>query len=411
MKICVVGLGYVGLPLAVLFADNGYDVIGVDINQNVVNSVTEGNAPTHELGLEEKLKSAVNSGRLTAKIKPEKADVFILAVPTPITNKKQADLTFVKKAAESILPFIEKGNIIILESTVPPGTTEEVIGNLLKEKGIKDVFLAHCPERILPGNALKELVENSRIIGGTTAEASERVKDLYKSFVEGEIFVTDAKTAEFIKLMENTYRDVNIAFANELAVISKKIGVNIREAIEIANKHPRVNIHHPGPGVGGHCIAVDPWFIVEKAQDLAKIIALARETNDAMPSIVVDMITMLVKNIKNPTVTILGVAYKADIDDARETPAKKIVGLLKEKGYSIKVYDPHVKYFPYQLTENLEGALHDSDCIVLVTDHSAFKNLNPDEVKNILRTKNIVDTRSCLDKNLWKKAGFNIETI
>ena len=297
--------------------------------------------------------------------------------------------------------------MVILESTVPPGTTEEIIGKKLA----KDILLVHCPERILPGTVLKELTENSRVIGGTSKEASEKAKSLYKSFVEGEIYITTAKTAEFVKLIENTYRDVNIAFANELSLISKKLGLNVREAIQIANQHPRVNIHQPGPGVGGHCIAIDPWFIVEKAQESAKIITLARNTNDNMPLVIAGMAKEMVKGIENPIITILGVAYKADIDDARETPSEDIIKKLKKDGYTIKIHDPYVKEFPYEIIGNIENSVKDSDCIILVTDHQPFKNLNPDSIKSLMRTKNLIDTRNCLDKKAWEKSGFKLKTI
>tara|TARA_Y100000310_G_scaffold289515_1_gene315977 strand:- start:3421 stop:4644 length:1224 start_codon:yes stop_codon:yes gene_type:complete len=407
MKICILGLGYVGLPIATLFATKGHDVIGVDINKSIVETLNKGRIHIHEPGLEQKLKQAISLGKLTAKTTPEKADVFILAVPTPLTKEKKADLTYVEKATELILPFIEKGNMVILESTVPPGTTEEIIGKKLA----KDILLVHCPERILPGTVLKELTENSRVIGGTSKEASEKAKSLYKSFVEGEIYITTAKTAEFVKLIENTYRDVNIAFANELSLISKKLGLNVREAIQIANQHPRVNIHQPGPGVGGHCIAIDPWFIVEKAQESAKIITLARNTNDNMPLVIAGMAKEMVKGIENPIITILGVAYKADIDDARETPSEDIIKKLKKDGYTIKIHDPYVKEFPYEIIGNIENSVKDSDCIILVTDHQPFKNLNPDSIKSLMRTKNLIDTRNCLDKKAWEKSGFKLKTI
>jgi len=277
--------------------------------------------------------------------------VFIIAVPTPFKYDKKPDLSHVEAATKAILPFLKKGNLVILESTSPPGTTQNIVGKIIKESGLKpgtDIYLAHCPERVLPGRILKELIENDRIIGGVTKDSAEKAASLYKNVVQGSINLTDATTAEMAKLVENTYRDLNIAFANELSIICEKVGIDVREVIELANKHPRVNIHNPGPGVGGHCLAVDPWFIVSGFPKEARLIKTARLINDKMPEFITSKILKLTKGITSPKITILGIAYKGDVDDTRESPAIKVLEILKSNqkipDIQIDIYDPHVKY-------------------------------------------------------------------
>jgi len=412
-KICVLGLGYIGLPTAAMFATNGFKVIGVDTKFNVVKTVNGGSVHIEEPGLKTLVKAAVNSGNLKAKLEPGKSDTFIIAVPTPLTTNKKADLSYVKEATKSIVRYLEKDNLVILESTCPPGTTKEVVVPILEKSGMKagnDFFVAHSPERVLPGNILQEVISNDRIIGGINSKSAKRAKDLYRSFVEGKIYLTDATTAEMVKVMENTYRDVNIALANELSNICVNLGLNVWEVIELANKHPRVNLHQPGPGVGGHCLSIDPWFIVEKAPNLAKLIRLSREINDNQPMVVVNMIKNMVKGASNHKITILGVTYKGNVDDIRESPALTVIKYLKEKRYELGIYDPHVKEFPLKLN-TLEESFKDSDCAVVLADHKEFNSLSPEKLGKLMRKRQIIDTKKCLDLKEWEKAGFKVNLL
>ena len=424
-KICVVGLGYIGLPTALLFAVSGYEVVGVDIKRSITEKVNRKVMPFDEKGLQELLIKAIDSHRFRASTTPEKADVFIIAVPTPFDKKnRMADLSYVIEATKSIASLLEKGNLVIIESTVPPGVCEKCIIPILEEncntgkvglKAKEDFFVAHCPERAIPGNTLYEMMNNDRIIGGIDEKSSELARELYESFVTGNIYVTSIRTAEMVKLMENTYRDINIALANEFAHIAEEAGIDVWEAIELANKHPRVNILKPGPGVGGHCIAVDPWFLTEDSTK-SRIISLAREINDGMPVYVLhilkDMLNKLKKENLTITITIFGVTYKGNVSDTRETPALKFIRLAEKEGYKVKIYDPHVKDgdFEYPILP-LEDAVQDSDCIVVIADHSEFKSLSPDEIGKLMRTRKIFDTRNCLDREKWKEAGFEVKIL
>ncbi|MCD6210759.1 MAG: nucleotide sugar dehydrogenase [Methanophagales archaeon] len=424
-KICVAGLGYIGLPTALLFAVSGYEVVGVDIKRSIIEKVNQKVMPFDEKGLQELLIKAIDSHRFRASTTPEKADVFIIAVPTPFDKKnRMADLSYVIEATKSIASLLEKGNLVIIESTVPPGVCEKCIIPILEEncntgkvglKAKEDFFVAHCPERAIPGNTLYEMMNNDRIIGGIDEKSSELARELYESFVTGNVYVTSIRTAEMVKLMENTYRDINIALANEFAQIAEEAGIDVWEAIELANKHPRVNILKPGPGVGGHCIAVDPWFLTEDSTK-SRIISLAREINDGMPVYVLhilkDMLNKLKKENLTITITIFGVAYKGNVSDTRETPALKFIRLAEKEGYKVKIYDPHVKDgdFEYPILP-LEDAVQDSDCIVVIADHSEFKSLSPDEIGKLMRTRKIFDTRNCLDREKWKEAGFEVKIL
>ena len=323
-KICVLGLGYVGLPTACMFAVQGHGVVGVDVKREVVETIAEGGIHIEEAGLKTMLQAAINSRNLVARTEIEAADVFIMAVPTPFTTDKRADMSCVERAARSIASVLAPGNLVILESTVPPGTTSGLLCRILSESGLKpgsDFHVAHSPERVLPGNIFSELVSNDRVIGGITPESAEAARELYSAFVEGDIFLTDATTAEMVKLVENTFRDVNIALANELAVIAAENGVDIFEVIDLANRHARVNVHQPGPGVGGHCIPVDPWFIIEKSKEAGQFIRRAREVNDSMPERIVQIVQDVVGSDEDAKVSVWGVAYKGNVDDTRETPA------------------------------------------------------------------------------------------
>ena len=411
-SLCVLGLGYIGLPTASTFATHGLKVIGVDTNPEIVNGLNNGQIHIFENGLDELVHNALNTGNLTIKSHPDPADAFIIAVPTPFKEGKKADLDFVISAAESIVPYLKKGNLVILESTSPPRTTVEVVAPILEKSGLKagaDFFLAYSPERVLPGQILKELVENARIIGGIDQHSSEAGRDLYKTFVKGEIFMTDATTAEMVKLMENTYRDINIAAANEFARLADRFHVDIWEAISLANRHPRVKVLNPGPGVGGHCISVDPWFFVEAAPDTAQLIRTAREVNDSQPAYIVDFIQRKIGNLTNKHITALGLAYKADVDDLRESPAIEVALLLKRAGAQVTVFEPYKTSFSIDgisTSMNLNESVKQADVLVLLVSHQQFKSLVPAEVAKITQARVVVDTVHGWDRSDWEKAGF-----
>jgi len=410
-KVCILGLGYIGLPTASLFAANGHKVIGVDINSKVIESINQKKLPFKESNLKPILEKAIEEKTLIAKTEPEEADVFIISVPTPFDKEqKKADLSHVIAATNTILPFLKKGNLIILESTVPPKTSLDIIIPILEKntlKAGKDFYYAHCPERAIPGNTLNEMINNNRIIGGFDKASSELTKKLYSSFVKGKIFLTDSTTAEMAKLMENTSRDVNIALANEFAKICEDLNISCSEAIKLANLHPRVNILNPGPGVGGHCIAVDPWFIHEKSPKNAKLIQLARNINDSMPDYVVNTIENIVNN-KKSKIAIFGISYKGNVEDTRESPSLEVIKKLKDKQYNVSIFDPYVKNPEYN---NLEEAIKGSDCIVFLTDHDSFKQLDIKKISSLVSKKNIFDTRNFLNHNSWNKYGFNIRIL
>jgi len=479
-KICILGLGYIGLPTAAMFATHGFDVVGVDVNDSVVELINNGDVHIHEPGLKTLAHAALKSGCLKATRQPEPADAFIIAVPTPlstahgpqlpdsggpVTSQPTADLSYVIAAAESIVPYLSPGNLVVLESTVPPQTTTEVVLPILERSGIRvsrelvtpregstsiskggdgvarslsearalgfgddsgcvslssgvsELHLAHSPERVLPGRILKELMRNDRVIGGVSWAAAERAKALYASFVEGEILLTDATTAEMVKLMENTYRDVNIALANEFALVSEQMEVDVWKAIEIANRHPRVQILNPGPGVGGHCIAVDPWFLVQVAPAVTPLIQSARRVNDGMPRHVVGLVKRALSRLRDVpskmdtqvskgTVACLGLAYKADVDDVRESPALAVVALLQAEGFVVRAYDPHVPLgtVPGQV-HSLEAAVEAADVIVVLTDHSEFCQMQADALSHF-PGQVIIDTRNMLAKDAASPEGF-----
>ncbi|MDF2671673.1 MAG: UDP-N-acetyl-D-mannosamine dehydrogenase, partial [Paenibacillus sp.] len=368
MKVCIIGLGYIGLPTSVIMAVNEIHVHGVDINPTVVNTLNGRELHLHEPGLKEAMIAAMTKGYLTFSTQPESSDAFIISVQTPMEADHSPNLEYVKAAVSSLIPYLKKGDLVILESTVPPGTVEESVLPILRQTKLligEELFVAHSPERVLPGQILKELVDNNRIIGGINEESTRMAVQLYKRFVKGIIHETDAATAEMIKLMENTYRDVNIAYANELARIAEKLSFNVWEAIRLANTHPRVNIHQPGPGVGGHCIAVDPWFIVNSAPEQAQLIALARSINTATPGHMVTRIESIVSSLKQPVITLFGLSFKANIDDTRDSPSLAINQSLREKGYALKLFDPFVKQEVEGRVETLEEAVDGSDCLVL----------------------------------------------
>jgi UDP-N-acetyl-D-mannosaminuronic acid dehydrogenase len=399
-KICVVGLGYIGLPTAAIFARAGYNIIGVDVNERVVETLNKGEIHIEEVGLPELVKEVVEAGRLRASLTPEKADVFIIAVPTPIHEDYTANVDYVIAATKAIAPYLEKGNVVIVESTIPPRTMDDIVAPIIREHGFdpeKDIYLAHCPERVLPGRILIELIENTRIVGGVTPEAAKKAADVYRAIVKGDVIETEAVTAEISKLMENTFRDVNIALANELVKISQRIGVNAHKVIELANKHPRVNIHLPGPGVGGHCLAVDPYFIVEKATEESPLIQTARRINNSMPHFVVDQIERMTAELQSPKIAVFGLTYKGNIDDVRESPAIEVYELLKRNArFDVRAYDPHVKQeqvsFPLS---SFEEAVKDAHLVVILADHNEFKNMKAEDFA-AMKTKVIFDTKNCI---------------
>lgn len=408
MKICVIGLGYIGLPTASMFAEGGAEVIGTDRNPAIVDALNRGEIIIEEKGLAELVAKVTASGALRGSTVPEEADAFIIAVPTPITADKKADMSYVLSATESIVPFLKKGNIVILESTSPVGTVDSLMLPILEKTGLRigeELFIGHSPERVIPGQILNELVNNSRIAGGYNPLSAAKIAELYRSFVKGDIYETDTRTAELCKLAENTYRDVNIAFANELAKICEDMDINVWKAIELCNKHPRVNIHQPGPGVGGHCIAVDPWFIVEKQPETARIIELSRKTNDSMPEYVASEVITLLNGISEPKVTVLGVTYKPDVDDMRESPIIELIELLKEKGITTNAFDPFVKGAE-GIEEDLLVAATGSDLLVLGVHHREFKELPFATLASVMRNRILYDTRNFVPTTPATAAGF-----
>ena len=416
-KICVLGLGYIGLPTASTFATHGVQVVGVDINQQVVEVLRNGEIHIHEPGLRTLVQAAFHSENLRVSDKPEPADAFIIAVPTPITSDKQADLQYVVAATESIVPHLQAGNLVMLESTSPPRTTVDLLAPILERSGLKageDFFLAYSPERVLPGKILQELIENARVIGGINKVSAEAGRDLYSLFVRGEILLEDATTAEMVKLMENTYRDTNIALANEFSRLGLHYGVDIWRAIEIANLHPRVNILKPGPGVGGHCVSVDPWFLVEGAPELTPLIRQAREVNDAQPEHVIALVEEILGDLKGRRVTALGLSYKPDVDDLRESPAIEIVQSLVGKGAEVLFYEPFALGTEIEGARealSLEEAFKDSEGIVLLVDHKLFHDLDPNWVAGFIKAKVAVDACGAWDRQVWREAGFKIGVL
>ncbi|MCD2358522.1 UDP-N-acetyl-D-mannosamine dehydrogenase [Pantoea sp. MHSD4] len=414
--ISVIGLGYIGLPTAAVFASKGKKVVGVDINARAVETINRGAIHIVEPDLDEVVHAAVTRGDLRATTQPEPADAFLIAVPTPFKDEYQPDLRFVKAAAESIAPVLKKGDLVILESTSPVGSTEQMAEWLAAARPdlrfpqhgeTPDIFVAYCPERVLPGKVMVELINNDRVIGGMTPACSARASDLYRLFLKGECVETNARTAEMCKLTENSFRDVNIAFANELSLICADQGINVWELIALANRHPRVNILQPGPGVGGHCIAVDPWFIVAQNPELARLIRTAREVNDAKPQWVLDQVktaladclTQTGKRASEVTIACFGLAFKPDIDDLRESPAVGVTQKIAE-WHSGKtwVVEPHIEQLADSLADNAElvsceQALAQADILVMLVDHRAFRAINAADVQQNW----IVDT-----KGVWR---------
>ena len=412
-SLCVLGLGYIGLPTASTFATHGLQVIGVDTNTRIVESLNNGQIHLFEPGLRTLVQAAIGSKNLTIQSKPQKADAFIIAVPTPFKGEKLADLSYVISAAEAITPVLEKGNLVILESTSPPRTTVDIIAPILEKSGLKagvDFFLAYSPERVLPGHILRELIDNARVIGGINEKSAQAGQVLYNTFVRGEIILTDATTAEMVKLMENTYRDINIAAANEFSRLASRFNVDIWEAIDLANRHPRVRILNPGPGVGGHCISVDPWFFVEAAPDLAQLIRTARQVNDSQPKFVVDSLSAICSNLRGKKVAALGLAYKPNVDDLRESPAIVVVEELVAMGSDVRVFEPFDTDFTIEGAEtvkSLEQAIDGVEIILLLVAHTQLKEVTPENITALTENPIIFDAVNGWDQLRWKQAGYN----
>ncbi len=423
-KICVIGLGYIGLPTASTFAAHGVNVLGVDVNPAIIDTLNRGEIHIHEPGLRDAVSKAIQSGNFKAALKPEEADAFIIAVPTPFhENKlgeyegktyKLADMSAVIAATESILPVLKKGNLVVLESTSPPRTTIELVAPILERSGLKagtDFYLCYSPERVLPGQIMRELIENARVIGGVTPESAQAGADMYAIFVKGQIIQTDASTAEMVKLMENTYRDVNIAIANEFSRLADKFGVDVWEAISIANLHPRVKILSPGPGVGGHCISVDPWFFVETAPEITPLIYNSRQVNDSQPHFVLDMVQKALGSLQGKKIAALGLAYKPDVDDLRESPAVEVVHLLQKHGAQVQAWEPfkpNAKLPGIVISPSLKDALVDADAILLLVRHTEFLEFDPAQVSQWTKARIAIDTINGWNTSAWQNAGFQL---
>ena len=419
VNVGIFGLGHIGLPTAAILANNNIHVLGADVNEETVKNINQGRCNFEEPGLSDLVKNSVQNNYLSATSDLEYAaklcDILIVIVPTPIYEDKKADLSYVISACDSIKKGLKKGNLVIIESTVPPETGINVVKPILEESGLKcgeDFYLSYSPERALPNNTIYEMTHNVRIVGGINDKSADLTAQLYSHVTQGDIIkVKNITSAEMVKLMENTYRDVNIALSNELAMICEKIDVDVNEVITAANYHPRVNIHTPGPGVGGHCIPVDPYFLIETAEKYggyARLISDSREINNEMPKHVIDLLMNCKENIN--TVGILGIAYKGNVEDIRETPSKKLIELLLEKDFNVVAHDPIVKN---EIIEsfNVKSVSYekvlDCDCVILMTDHDLYKNLRPDMLKN----KFIISTRPSLDSTLFRNSGVNFQAI
>jgi len=414
LKLTTIGLGYIGLPTSIMFAKHGVDVLGVDIKQEAVDKLNNGQIHIEEPGLQEALEEVLASGKFRASTTPEEADVYIIAVPTPNNDDehKSCDNSIVMAGVESIVPLLKKGDTVIVESTIAPRTMDDFVKPYLESKGFvigEDIYLVHCPERVLPGQIMHELIHNNRIIGGITPACVEAGKKVYGIFVQGEMIETQAKTAEMSKLMENTYRDVNIALANELAKICNKLNINVHDVISMANKHPRVNLHTPGPGVGGHCLAVDPYFIIAEAPEEARLIKLARDINVSMPEYVVDYTKKALAKVGGNKVTVFGLTYKGDVDDIRESPAFDIYEMLKaEKDLEVSAFDPHVQLD--WVEKDIDKALQDSSLVLVLSDHSEFKVLKDDDFK-AMKDKVIFDTKNVVPNGFKEVQYYNYGNI
>ncbi len=415
--LCVIGLGYIGLPTACMFATHGVRVVGVDNNPGIIKSLNSGQVHIKEPGIQELVDQVQINNQLTVSTSVQPCDAYLIAVPTPFHEDKSADLSFVKAAAEAIQPHLNPGNLVVLESTSPPRTTLDVVAPILEKSGLKagsDFFLVYSPERVLPGKILEELVNNTRVIGGVNTTSAVAGKQLYGSFVKGEIILTDATTAEMVKLMENTFRDINIAAANEFSRLAERFGVDIWEAIELANRHPRVQILNPGPGVGGHCISVDPWFLVEAAPEQSELIRTARNVNDAQPLFVVQILQQKYGNLDGRNIAVLGLAYKPDVDDLRESPAIHTAEILIKASAHVSVYEPfkldaHIS--GAKTADSLESVVRGAEVILLLVNHSQFRSIDPKALSLLTGPIFVLDCVSGWNREIWQAAGFKYHRL
>ncbi|WP_435099581.1 nucleotide sugar dehydrogenase [Halorubrum sp. N11] len=426
--VCVHGLGYIGLPTAAMLANSGHDVRGYDVDSDLIASLREGDVSLSEPGLAEFVGKALDDGRLTVVDEVVPAEYHLVCVPTPFDEDvRRADLEYVRAASRGVRPVLREGDTVILESTVPPGATHSEMRPILEESGLSadgEFGLAHCPETVLPGNIIAELRANDRIVGGVTAEATAASVALYESFVDGTIRSTAGPTtAEFVKLIQNTARDVNIGLANEIARLAHDYGIDSREAIEMANAHPRVDILRPGPGVGGHCLPIDPWFLGEDSDNL-DLIAAARRVNDGMVGFVVELLRELVPELRGTRIAVLGAAYKGNVDDTRMSPGLALARELQHgsetiapatdggvsDATSVAVHDPHVEDATLDL-KDLDDATRDAHAVVVVTDHDEFADLDPAELAERMAEPNVVDATGILDLGQWRDAGFSVRRV
>lgn len=421
-SLCVLGLGYIGLPTAAMFATHGIMVQGMDVNRNIISRLQNKDIHIEEPGLKELILKAFDTGLFTVSNEVAPADAYIIAVPTPFKQNqvgefnwkeyKLSDMGAVISATESIVPQLKKGDLVILESTSPVRTTADIVKPILEKSGLAagiDFSLAYSPERVLPGQIIRELEENARVIGGIDRLSAEKGKELYLTFVKGEIILTDASTAEMVKLMENTYRDVNIAIANEFSRLADRFGVDVWEAISIANHHPRVKILNPGPGVGGHCISIDPWFFVESAPDLSNLLWMARQVNDSQPAFVVEIIKRALGSLQGKRICAFGLSYKANVDDIRESPAVDVVRLLQQEGALVKAFEPYkldAQLPGITTTSTMEEALRGSDVVVILVAHRQFLNIRPRDLKHFISNQMVISTVGGFNDDEWKAAGF-----
>ena len=405
-QISVIGLGYIGLPTAAMFASHGVRVLGVDVNDNVCKTINSGGIHIEEPFLAHIVKEQVTQGMIRCSTEVTTADAYVIAVPTPLIGEK-ADLSYVISVGECVAKVLKRGDLVILESTVSPRCTLDVLQPILEKSSLKagkDFFLAHCPERVLPGQIIHELKHNNRVIGGVNLVSAEKARELYSVFVEGEMYLTDTITAELCKLMENTFRDVNIALANELAKICERLGTNVWDVIKYANKHPRVYLHSPGPGVGGHCLAVDPWFVVQAAEDLSAIIRLSRNTNDSMPEYVAEKARSLAQ--RGSKIVVLGCTYKPDVDDTRESPIMSLVDLLG-RDYQVSIVDPFVD----QHDISVYDAVQNASLIVLGVHHKQFAELDLLRIREAMKNPVFLDTRNFFSKGEVERAGLEYHLL
>jgi UDP-N-acetyl-D-mannosaminuronic acid dehydrogenase len=421
-KIGIIGLGYVGLPMATVLANRGYTVLGGDISSAVVEKVNSGQTPVNEAGLQRMLAEAVSSGRLKATLDTgrvaRESDIIIVVVQTPIDEDKKPDLSYLEKALETVAENLHKEKLVIIESTIPPGTTKHMVVPILQNSGLVaggDFYLAYSPERAMPTKTLEEIQKNDRIVGGINEESALLAEALYSNVTSGDVITTDIATAEIVKVIENTYRDVNIALANEIAILCERLGVDAIKAIKLANRHPRVNIHMPGPGVGGHCVPKDPYFLISKADELGvelKVITSARKVNEAMPKHMLRIIEKALKGVnkrvEDAKVAVLGIAYKGNTDDIRGTPSKEIIEGLMKANCEVFSHDPFVSQdFGGKFSNDLNEVARDADCLVILTDHDLYKKLDLKKLSKMLRKPGVVvDGRRILDPRIVEGEGL-----